>query len=217
MTTFSTSILPLALRDTALTVAELTDDTKPMGFEAFRAICLEQVSRLRAELSDAGQPADVVEDAVYAQCALLDEVALGRLPDDDRVAWEREPLQVREFRSHDAGQALIARVERRLGEAKPVLPLLTVFYGTLGLGFQGRFALDGASARIALMQAIDERLDRAGWRESDGPVLVTGGKAHRWWAHLSPLAWITISCVGAGLVYLALDRWLAAAIVPLAG
>ncbi|MGT2433059.1 DotU family type IV/VI secretion system protein [Cupriavidus basilensis] len=109
-----------------------------MGFEAFRAICLEQVSRLRAELSDAGQPADVVEDAVYAQCALLDEVALGRLPDDDRVAWEREPLQVREFRSHDAGQALIARVERRLGERKARAAAAHRFLRDIGAGFPGQ-------------------------------------------------------------------------------
>ncbi|CAG9182373.1 hypothetical protein LMG23992_04724 [Cupriavidus laharis] len=210
-------MLPLALRDTALTVTELADAARPaLGFEAFRARCLKQVARLREELTALGQPADVVEDAAYAQCALLDEVALGQLQGADRNAWEREPLQVAQFQSHNAGDALIARIERRLAEPQPVLPLLAVFHAILGLGFQGRYALAGAAARTALMQAIDERLDRAGWRESSGPVLVTGGKMPRW-RDLSPLAWVAIACIGAGLFYFALDRWLSASIAKLAG
>lgn len=210
-------MLPLALRDTALTVTELADAAKPtLGFETFRAKCLEQVARLREEFSALGQPADVVEDAAYAQCALLDEVALGRLQGADRDAWEREPLQVQQFQSHNAGEALIARIERRLAEPQPVPPLLAVFHAVLGLGFQGRYALEGTMARTALMRAIDERMDRAGWRESSGPVLVTGGKTPRW-RHLSPLAWVAIAGVGAALVYVALDRWLAVAISRLAG
>lgn len=210
-------MLPLAMRDTALTVTELADAAKPtVGFETFRAKCLEQVARLREEFSTLGLPVDVTDDAAYAQCALLDEVALGRLQGADRVAWEREPLQVLQFHSHNAGEALIARIERRLAEPQPVLPLLAVFHAVLGLGFQGRYALEGASARSALMRAVDERLDRAGWRESAGPVLVTGGRTPRW-HNLSPLAWVAIACVGSILAYLALDRWLAASIARLAG
>ncbi|WER48134.1 DotU/TssL family secretion system protein [Cupriavidus sp. WKF15] len=213
----SAMMLPRALRDTALTVTALADAARPApGFETFRTRCLEQVSRLREEFSAKGQPADVVEDAAYAQCALLDEVALRWLQGTDRDAWEREPLQVAQFQSHDAGEALITRIERRLAEPQPVLPLLAVFHAVLGLGFQGRFALKGASARAALMRAIDERLGYAGVQEASGPVLVTVGKTSRW-RHLSPLAWVAIACVGSGLVYVALDRWLAAAIARLAG
>lgn len=140
-------MLPLALCDTALTVTGLADAVKPtLGFETFRAKCLEQVARLREEFSALDQPTDVVEDAAYAQCALLDEVALGRLQGADRDAWEREHLQVQRFQSHNAGEALIVRIERRLAEPQPVLPLLAVFHAVLGLGFQGRYALEGASA-----------------------------------------------------------------------
>ncbi len=208
------TILPLALRDTALTVTMLAEAGHPLDFAVFRAKCVEHVRRLREEFSAAGQPKDVIEDAVYAQCALLDEVALGRLPGKDRDAWEHEPLQVQEFQSHDAGEALITRIERRLAEPQPVLPLLVVFHVVLGLGFQGRFALEGAAARSALVRALDERLERAGLRAPSGPVLVTDGGKRRWRA-LSPLAWVAIATVGAGLVYVALDRWLAASIAGL--
>lgn len=215
--TYPTMMLPLAVRDTALTIALLSDAARPTpGVEAFRAKCLEQVSRLREEFSTLGQPADVIEDAAYAQCALLDEVALGQLQGTDRDAWEREPLQVQQFKSHNAGEALIARIERRLAEPQPALPLLHVFHAVLGLGFKGRYALEDASARAVLMRKIDERLDRAGWGESSGPMLVTRGRTPRW-RNLSPLAWVAIASVVATLVYFALDRWLAASIRTLAG
>lgn len=210
-------MLPPALRDTALTVAELANAARPaLGFEAFRAKCLKQVARLREELSALGQPADVVEDAIYAQCALLDEVALGRLQGDDHNAWEREPLQVAQFQSHNAGDALIARIERRLAEPQPVLSLLAVFHAVLGLGFQGRYALGGAESRNALMRALDERVDRAGRHEPSGPVMVTGGKLSRW-RNLTPLVWVAIACIGGTFFYIALDRWLAASIARLTG
>ncbi|MDF3832244.1 DotU/TssL family secretion system protein [Cupriavidus basilensis] len=214
--TTATMILPPALRNTALTVTGLADQARPVTFGPFRARCLAHVARLREELRAAGHPPEVAEDAVYAQCALLDEVALRRLEGSDRQTWEHEPLQVREFQSHDAGQALIARIERRLAEPQPVLPLLAVFHAVLALGFQGRFALEGASDRAALMGAIDDRLKRAGLADATGPVIVTSGKA-RGWDGLTPLAWVALTCLGAGLVYLALDRWLAASIARLAG
>lgn len=214
---FSSKMFPLALRDTALTVAELADAARPaVDFGTFRASCLGQVSRLREEFLALGQPDDVTRDAVYAQCALLDEAALAGLQGIARDAWEREPLQVTEFQSHDAGQALIARIEQRLAEPQPVLPLLVVFHVVLGLGFKGRYALEGSDAREALVQAIEERLHRAGMREAAGPLLVTGGKTAQW-RRLTPLAWVAIACAGAGLVYVALDRWLAAAIARLPG
>jgi len=216
MTTHIT-ILPLALRDTALTVTELADGGKlAESFETFRTRCLELLTRLREEFRSAGHPAAVVEDAAYAQCALLDEIALRRLQGADRDAWEREPLQVREFQSHNAGEELIARIQRRIAEPEPVVPLLAVFYTVLGLGYQGKFALDGASAREALMRAIDKRLKGAGLHENSGPIIVTSHKAGGM-RRLTPLGWFLIACAGAGLVYFALDRWLAASIAQLAG
>ncbi|CAG9186086.1 DotU family type IV/VI secretion system protein [Cupriavidus pinatubonensis] len=215
MTTLTT-ILPLALRDTALTVTELAGEAKPETFETFRTKCLEHLSRLREEFHAAGHSTAVVEDAAYAQCALLDEVALRSLQAKERDAWEREPLQVREFQSHDAGEELIARIERRLAEPQPVLPLLAVFYTVLGLGFQGKFALEGTGARERLMRAIDERLERGGVQKNTGPVIVTSGQA-REWRGLSPVAWVGMALAGAALVYVALDRWLAVSIAQLGG
>lgn len=210
-------LLPLALRDTALTVAQLAHGARSAEtVETLREKCLALLSGLRKELRAAGHSSAVVEDAAYAQCALLDEAALRRLQAADRDAWEREPLQVREFQSHHAGEELIARIERRLAEPQPVIPLLFVFHAVLGLGFQGRFALEGARARETLMRAIDERLERAGVLQASGPILVSAGKA-RGPRHLSPPAWILMALAGSGAVYFVLDRWLATSIAQLGG
>lgn len=215
MTTL-TMILPLALRDTALTVTELNGEATPSDtFASFRKKCHELLDRLRDEFRSAGHSEAIVEDAAYAQCALLDEVALNRLQAEDRDAWEREPLQVKEFQSHHAGEELIARIERRLAEPQPVVPLLVVFYVVLGLGFQGKFALEGASARDTLVRAIDERMERAGVQKASGPIIVTASTT-RGLRQLPPSGWVAIALAGAGLVYVALDRWLAASIAQLA-
>jgi type VI secretion system protein ImpK len=133
-----TVLLPNAFRDTALTVATLADNATSIGSASFRETCVAQVDALRRELIIAGHPSDVVADAIYAQCALLDETALVQLKGHKRDAWEREPLQVREFNTNDAGDELIARIRRRLQESRPKLALLSIFNAVLGLGFTGK-------------------------------------------------------------------------------
>ncbi|CAG9218646.1 DotU family type IV / VI secretion system protein [Paraburkholderia sabiae] len=212
-------VLPVALRDTALLVARLAQDGAPNAYGDFRSTCKQQIKRLREQMTALGHSADTVEDAAYAQCALLDEAALGYLKGFDRDQWETEPLQVAEFNSHDAGNELIHRIERRLSERQPSLTLLAIFNAVLSLGFEGRFALEGDEARFALMRAIDERLEQGGWRRADASttnVIVTSPWSRPWYRRMNPLAWVAAACVVSGLAYLMLDRWLTASIESLA-
>lgn len=209
------ALLPIAFRDTALEVVTLADKATSTGFADFRKTCLEQVDALRVELTAAGHPSDVVADATYAQCALLDETALAHLKGHEREAWEREPLQVRVFNTNDAGDELIARISRRLQEPAPKLALLSIFNAVLGLGFTGKFALNGADARIELMRALDQRIGQS--HDTSGTVLLTNTEPLRWRMNMSPLGWVIASIVAAALVYLALDQWLAASIARLQG
>ncbi|KQR78923.1 DotU family type IV / VI secretion system protein [Burkholderia sp. Leaf177] len=208
-------LLPNAFRDTALTVATLADNATSTTFADFRKDCLEQVDALRRELTAAGHPSDVVADATYAQCALLDETALIRLKDHERDAWEREPLPVQEFNTNDAGDELIARIHRRLQEPAPKLVLLSIFNAVLGLGFTGKFALNGADARIDLMRALDQRTGQS--QDTSGTVLLSSSANARWRMSISPLGYVVGGIIVAALVYLALDRWLAASIARLPG
>jgi type VI secretion system protein ImpK len=207
--TTHTPLLPVALRNTALTVTGLGNDTVPVAFDTFRLKCRDQIELLRTELTAAGHPRDTVEDAAYAQCALLDEVALKKLKGADRDAWERLPLQVSEFQSLDAGEELIARIERRIAEPQPPLPLLAIFAAVLALGFQGKFALDGPDAPAALTRALNERLGRYGDNgDASSPILAAPRNRRRWFGHLSPLTSVIIAWVAAGVVYIALYQWL---------
>jgi type VI secretion system protein ImpK len=224
--TYSIDGLPLALRDTALTVASLNAGHAPDDVDFFRAKCDGQVTRLREELTSAAYPDDVIEDALYAQCALLDEAVLHCLKDSKRDEWEREPLQVRQFNSHDAGNELIARITRRVAQPQPVLPLLAIFHAVLTLGFKGRFALNGEDELAALMAALADHLDRgkkAGRRidvrhdiSADGnTLLVRQHETRRWRGLLSPLGCVICAALGTTMIYLALNHWLHTAIIEL--
>jgi type VI secretion system protein ImpK len=206
--------LPRALRDTALTIASLADAAQPAVFATFSQRCDTQIAELRAELTAAGHASDVINDAVYAQCALLDEATLKHLKGHDRETWEREPLQVRYFNSHDAGDALIRRIERRLAEPQPVLPLLAIFSTVLGLGFEGNFVLRGAESRNALIRAVNERLDGQVGRMTTATVLVRQGATRRF-TGLLPLTWVVLACAMSGLVYFSAQRWLTVSIEAL--
>lgn len=207
--------LPVAFRDTALTVATLGGQghAAQSSFDTLRQRCRNQIQRLRAELKMAGQPDDVIQDAVYAQCALLDEAALNHLKGQDRDAWEREPLQVVEFCTHDAGDALIARMQLRLHQPQSIQPLLAIFLAVLSLGFSGRFALEGQDRRAAMMRALRERLGAPA--EAPGGVVVR--MATRWRGFVPPSQPICAlaSIVLAAGIWVLLDRWLGAAAAQL--
>jgi type VI secretion system protein ImpK len=215
-----TDLLPVALRDTADTVVALRE-YRPQSPGGLRAQCEAQIVRLREELEQRGQPRDVIDDALYAQCALLDEAALKGLRGEARDAWEREPLQVSTFGRNDAGEELLRRIAARLREVKPVLPLLGIFAAVLALGFQGRYSVDETGARTKLISAIDDRLSRAtvgrhGTSAADlsGPLVVNASRRRR--RALSPLAWVLLAAIGAGLVWFAIDRWLLSSIAGMA-
>jgi type VI secretion system protein ImpK len=212
----NTALLPNAFRDTAFTVAGLADDATSITFVSFREKCVAQVDALGRELRAQGHLPDVVRDATYAQCALLDETALARLKGPERDAWEREPLQVREFKSNDAGYELIDRIQQRLTEPRPKLALLSMYNAVLGLGFKGKFALSGADARLELMRALDQRIGKPGSVDVSGTVVLTQEASRRWRMNVSPLGWVIGGVLVAGLVYLALGAWLTASIARIA-
>lgn len=200
------AVLPLAFRDTALTIALLGQGASANNFDTFRRRCNDQVGRLREELVSSGQPSDVVEDAIYAQCALFDEAALGSLQGDDRDAWEREPMQVMQFNTHHAGEELIERMHRRLADPQAAKPLLAIFLATLSLGFKGRFARDEEGARLALIRTLRERLGMP--EHAVDSIIVQSGKRRLRFAYLSPFFILAFAIAATSAVYLLLDRWL---------
>lgn len=89
-----------------------------------------------------GIAAEDVYAAKYAFCAALDEVVLSQ-PSSIRDAWELQPLQLRLFGDHLAGEHFFDRLEELRAQGAPRLPSLEVYHHCLLLGFEGKYRLEG--------------------------------------------------------------------------
>lgn len=89
-----------------------------------------------------GIASEDVYAAKYAFCAAVDEAILSQ-PSPLHEAWERNPLQLRLFGEHLAGEHFFDRLEelRRQGAAR--LPSLEVYHYCLLMGFEGKYRLEG--------------------------------------------------------------------------
>ncbi|SDR49259.1 type VI secretion system protein ImpK [Burkholderia orbicola] len=190
------------LRDTALLVTTLTSGGRTQDAVALRARCKQLVEQFASALRHRGFPDDVRNEALVAQCGLLDEAALRHLPGESRSAWEREPLQVEQFNLHEAGERVFERLETRMREPAPPVALLECYSAILGMGFVGRYARDGEAKRIALIASLNARLETL--RPSpDRPFIAdrVGRRMSDWFYRLSPWAIAGLACVAAAIVW----------------
>lgn len=103
-------------------------------------------------------PEDVLH-AKYVYCAAVDEIIL-RSPFALRDAWETRPLQLRLFGDQLAGEHFFHRLEELRARGERHLQVLEVFHLCLLLGFQGRYALDGAEKLNYLCARLGEEIAR---------------------------------------------------------
>lgn len=89
-----------------------------------------------------GIAAEDVYSAKYAFCAAVDEAMLAQ-PSPLRDAWECNPLQLRLFGEHLAGEHFFDRLEELRAQGAPRLPSLEVYHYCLLLGFEGKYRLEG--------------------------------------------------------------------------
>lgn len=192
------------LRDTALFVSSLSTGGTAGHFPALRASCMSMVAEFSAALDHRGYTEDVRDDAVKAQCALLDETAMQRLPADDRPRWAAQPLQVEKFRQHDAGERVFERLEFRMRERSPQIDLLECYAAILGLGFLGRYAMYGENERRALIAELNALIRRLR-PEVERPLVIeqSGQRFGDWLRRVSPWAIAGIGCAVAIVTWLA--------------
>ncbi|PLZ04038.1 type IV secretion protein DotU [Burkholderia sp. WAC0059] len=200
------------LRDTALLVTTLSQGGKPESVMVLRQRCQHLMAQFSAALEQRGVAADVRDDAIYAQCGLLDEAVLRALPMDDKPRWDAQPLQVERFGKHDAGERVFERLTERMREAAPNADLLECYAAILGLGFMGRYASprgtssgasEGQAQRTSLLASLDAQLQAL--RPAATRTLIADRRDKRladWFYRLSPWAIAGLACVAAALVYL---------------
>ena len=130
------------LRDTALTVSALSAGFSPEHASTWYEYGKTLVENLRKNLASSGRSAEEIEEISYAQCALLDEVALQNLQGSDREVWEMNPMQVHFFQSYNAGDVLCDKIEKlcKTGSANSLIA--EAYLSVINLGFKGRYILD---------------------------------------------------------------------------
>jgi type VI secretion system protein ImpK len=107
-------------------------------FESIRQF-LEKVERGAAKLEI---PSVDVYAAKYAFCAAIDEAILSQ-PSPLHGSWERNPLQLRLFGEHLAGEHFFDRLEELRSQGAARLASLEVYHYCLLLGFEGKYRLEG--------------------------------------------------------------------------
>ncbi len=100
---------------------------------------LDNVERGAAKLGIASED---VYASKYAFCAAIDEAILSQSsPLHD--SWGRNPLQLRLFGEHLAGEHFFDRLEQLRAQGAPRLASLEVYHYCLLLGFEGKYRLEG--------------------------------------------------------------------------
>lgn len=132
------------MRDTALTVSSLNLGAQPENASSWYEYCKSIVEKFKTDLANQNFSADEIEKLSYAQCALLDEVALNQLKGSARETWEMEPLQVHFFQSYHAGDVLCDRIEELCRDQQPNLKVAEGYLSVINLGFRGRYIIDDA-------------------------------------------------------------------------
>ncbi|MEX3690197.1 DotU family type IV/VI secretion system protein [Paraburkholderia sp. BR14263] len=190
------------LRDTGLLVTSLGDHGTVKNAEQFRNDCRKLIQKFSDALTQHGYPEDVKHEVSLAQCGLIDETALRHLPESSRAAWALNPIQVERFKVHDAGEFVIDRIEARLREATPNADLLESYAAILGMGFKGRYALDGESRLVELMGTLNARLRKLRPHEAQSFVSDRAGRPlSDWFRRLSPWVLAAVVCVIAAVIW----------------
>lgn len=203
--------LPLSalLRNTALEISQFAQDTTTDDVEDLRAQCRKLTEDFASAMEARKVPVNVARDALYMQCGLLDESVLAHLPAQSRPLWEATPLQVERYGEHDAGEQVYSRLAERMREARPNVELLECYATVLGLGFQGKFAREGASQRAAIIRSLNERLEKLS-PSSDSGLVVDATRTHRfdWFYRLSPWAIAGLVCAAGVIVFVLIGQGL---------
>jgi type VI secretion system protein ImpK len=138
----NTPILKDLLEDGVYLLFLLRSGTTPHSATEFNRRVDAFLAQFERHATNFGKPTAAIQDCKYAFCALLDEIILNS-DFGIRDEWERNPLQLRLFGEHLAGEGFFDRLENLRLEPQKHIETIEVFYTCLLLGFQGKYLLEG--------------------------------------------------------------------------
>ncbi|WP_039787764.1 DotU family type IV/VI secretion system protein [Herbaspirillum huttiense] len=196
------------LRDTALLVTSLSTGGKAEDSAELRERCKQLIEDFSIAMEHRGFSQDIRNEALIAQCGLLDEVAMRHLPTEARSHWEFNPLQVETFNLHEAGERVFENLNVHLEEPYPPIALLECYSAILGMGFLGKYARDGEAKRRALMAYVNAKLEKL-QPAVDRPFIVDQSR-NRWSNWLYRLSPWTIALLASIVALVIWGVWSAA-------
>lgn len=155
-----------------------------------------------------GIASEDVYAAKYAFCAAMDEAVLCQAS-PLRDTWELQPLQLRLFGDHLAGEHFFDRLEELRAQGAPRLPSLEVYHYCLLLGFEGKYRLEGPEKLGYLTARLgDEIVYLKGKRAGFAPHWAPPDSVRHTLRRVAPLWLPAVLVAGFGLLgYLGLNAW----------
>jgi type VI secretion system protein ImpK len=202
------------LRDTALVVATLRAGGRVVSLNAFRKRCLQLLDQFGEGLDRREFARDERDEALHAQCALLDETALRLLSSSDQDSWAARPLQVEKFGKHDLGESVFKRLNDRMRDQTLRIDLLECYATILGLGLTGRYAIEGEVKRQALLDELASLIARS---RSTKPIPFISRRSERslsWMKRASFWIIAGFCCLVAALVWIGCHFSIEAKLTP---
>lgn len=154
--------------------------------EVFRNQIRRALQSSMQEARGLGYSGDLVQSAVFAVVALLDESVLN-LQSAAFSEWARRPLQEELFGGHMAGEVFFRNLNDLLGrqDSAETADCLEVYCLCLLLGYKGRYALGGSGELQASVRRAKEKIARSRGaahmpQAQSGPEVKLGSGRDRW-------------------------------------
>jgi type VI secretion system protein ImpK len=127
--------------------------------KAFRSQMKGALQTAAEEAARSGYSTQVIERAVFAAVAFVDECVLRNQSFSE---WVSKPLQEELFKVHMGGQLFFEDVQRWLArqDSREVADLLEVYQLCILLGFRGQYGIGGQGELHARVKAISEKIRR---------------------------------------------------------
>ena len=153
LTALCTDIFLIVIR-----MREAEDLGKP---EALRKLILHYIQLFKKNSRAMNFDSSMVDDAVYALVALLDETVMST-PGDCRTFWVATPIQLELFGDNLAGEGFFRRLDKLMAEPEKMNDVLEIYYLCLSLGFEGKYKLGKSSERDGVIDNLARLLLKAG-------------------------------------------------------
>lgn len=125
----------------------------------FRDKIRDKINQIEIKAQKIGVPTVEINHTKFALIAFVDECVITS-DWDQREDWLANPLQMEMYGRFDAGDEFFTKLETFLQSPGEYAAVTGVYYTCLGLGFKGKYAIDGEEELRLLISKTNDALKR---------------------------------------------------------